>query len=121
MEAASGFEPLNEGFADLCLSHLATPPLVRSELRVESWEWKEDDMSRELRDVICLTPNSELDTLNSKYGAGGGIRTRDPNLGKVSGISTLPFPALSFFPFRTLIAFRKNAVYRPLPLVSALY
>ncbi len=26
MEAASGFEPLNNGFADHCLSHLATPP-----------------------------------------------------------------------------------------------
>ena len=27
MEAASGFEPLNNGFADHCLSHLATPPV----------------------------------------------------------------------------------------------
>src|SRR5262249_51771731 len=26
LEAASGFEPLNRGFADLRLSHLATPP-----------------------------------------------------------------------------------------------
>ena len=26
LEAASGFEPLNHGFADQCLSHLATPP-----------------------------------------------------------------------------------------------
>ena len=28
LEAASGFEPLNNGFADHCLSHLATPPHV---------------------------------------------------------------------------------------------
>jgi hypothetical protein len=26
MEAAIGFEPMNNGFADRCLSHLAMPP-----------------------------------------------------------------------------------------------
>src|SRR5438445_4904451 len=53
MEAASGFEPLNRGFADLRLGHLATPP------------------RREHR------RNGAGD------GAGNGIRTRDPDLGKV--------------------------------------
>ena len=28
-EAASGFEPLHGGFADLSLSHLGTPPVAR--------------------------------------------------------------------------------------------
>jgi hypothetical protein len=28
MEAASGFEPLHRGFADLSLNHLGTPPCV---------------------------------------------------------------------------------------------
>jgi hypothetical protein len=31
LEAASGFEPLNNGFADHCLSHLATPPAIAVE------------------------------------------------------------------------------------------
>ena len=29
MEAASGFEPLHRGFADLSLNHLGTPPSLR--------------------------------------------------------------------------------------------
>jgi hypothetical protein len=28
MEATSGFEPLNRGFADPCLNHLATSPFI---------------------------------------------------------------------------------------------
>ena len=30
LEAASGFEPLHRGFADLSLNHLGTPPWVRT-------------------------------------------------------------------------------------------
>jgi hypothetical protein len=30
MEAASGFEPLHRGFADLSLNHLGTPPFFTS-------------------------------------------------------------------------------------------
>jgi hypothetical protein len=59
VEATSGFEPLHKGFADLPLSHLGTSPVLKLEL-------------------FSLLPSSYF--LN---GAGDGIRTRDPNLGKV--------------------------------------
>jgi hypothetical protein len=32
LEAASGFEPLHKGFADLSLSHLGTPPLKQEKV-----------------------------------------------------------------------------------------
>jgi hypothetical protein len=34
MEAASGFEPLHRGFADLSLNHLGTPPFPRMRLDI---------------------------------------------------------------------------------------
>jgi hypothetical protein len=37
LEAAIGFEPMNEGFADLCLSHLATPPEKTKKLKAKSF------------------------------------------------------------------------------------
>src|SRR5262249_6869730 len=66
MEAASGFEPLHRGFADLRLSHLATPPCATQR-----------GASLELP-CYYATP-----LLTMRAGAGNGIRTRDPNLGKV--------------------------------------
>jgi hypothetical protein len=35
MEAASGFEPLHRGFADLSLNHLGTPPYSKMGLKVQ--------------------------------------------------------------------------------------
>ncbi len=36
MEAATGLEPVNDGFAIRCLSHLATPPHKRAQKRAGS-------------------------------------------------------------------------------------
>ena len=56
LEATGGFEPPNRGFADLRLSHLATPPMGYS---------------------VNLF-------MREQNGAGHGIRTRDFDLGKVA-------------------------------------
>ena len=36
LEAPSGFEPLNKGFADLSLSHLGTSPFIKKSERRDS-------------------------------------------------------------------------------------
>jgi hypothetical protein len=36
LEAATGFEPVNNGFADRCLSHLAMPPKTSRKYAVVS-------------------------------------------------------------------------------------
>ena len=63
MEAAIGFEPMNEGFAYLCLSHLATPPLeYLVKYGVQSWELgvNKEDCELGVTRCECLTPNSTL-------------------------------------------------------------
>ena len=42
VEAAGGLEPPNKGFADLCLSHLATPPSSEQPLPHSGIEYAED-------------------------------------------------------------------------------
>jgi hypothetical protein len=61
MEAAIGFEPMNEGFADLCLSHLATPP-VSYAFEVESGEQGVDRLTGSWKsyDKNTVAPNSVL-------------------------------------------------------------
>ncbi len=63
MEAATGFEPVNNGFADRCLSHLAMPPAMGKGPR-----------------PFCADPPWALCDSN---GAGNGTRTRDNHVGNV--------------------------------------
>src|SRR5688500_895803 len=53
-EAASGFEPLNRGFADLRLNHLATPPHVA----LTKWSGKRDSNPRPQPWQGCALPLS---------------------------------------------------------------
>ncbi len=76
IKATSGFEPLDKGFADLSLA---------------TWVRRHNNdrlrLRLRLRNVLkeyFLWPNLNLSlNLFSLFGAGDGIRTRDPNLGKV--------------------------------------
>ena len=40
MEAAIGFEPMNEGFADLCLTTWLRRPMKQKKLNVKSLYWE---------------------------------------------------------------------------------
>ena len=64
LEAATGFEPVNNGFADRCLSHLAMPPAMG---KGPSGSFA-NDLSRDLY---------------ASNGAGNGTRTRDNHVGNV--------------------------------------
>jgi hypothetical protein len=37
-EAWTGFEPVNDSFANCCLSHLATRPTSIKKLRIKNWK-----------------------------------------------------------------------------------
>jgi hypothetical protein len=73
LEAAIGIEPMNKGFADLCL----TTWLRRREMKVGSWLRADDSINIQLPNANC-----ELPTLQT--GAGDEGRTRDFDLGKVA-------------------------------------
>ena len=72
MKATSGFEPLDKGFADLSLA-----TWVRRRNR-----YLESGTRGEMSDPFVHITHYRLPT-TVLHGAGDGIRTRDPNLGKV--------------------------------------
>ena len=100
MEAAAGIEPANSGFADRCLNHLATPPpILLRELRSlrstrnfgtsraapnpsQFWSGRGDSNSRPSAWQADALPTELLPHLVPN-GAGKGIRTPDPQLGKL--------------------------------------
>jgi hypothetical protein len=55
VEAASGFEPLNGGFADLSLNHLGTPP--RYPTQKKGWG---DEPSTTTEDVSIMRRRADL-------------------------------------------------------------
>ena len=80
MEAAIGFEPMNNGFADRCLSHLAMPPR------------KSPTGSKGLNGFFKKRTNSPKGIRKNPiypvnpvkiFGAGNGARTRDNHVGNV--------------------------------------
>ena len=100
LEAAAGIEPANSDFADRCLNHLATPPPKywsgRGDSNSRPSAWQADALPTELLPhlffywfvgaafVPRLKSGQECPSYGRLHcGAGKGIRTPDPQLGKL--------------------------------------
>ena len=83
LEAASGFEPENRGFADLRLNHLATPPANLDYKRVGTADQPE------------LTGAAALNRI-SKVGRGGNSSVVECDLAKVEVAGSNPVSRSNF-------------------------
>src|SRR5437870_1903229 len=84
MEAASGFEPLNRGFADLRLGHLATPPRREHAETMQVME-RETGFEPATPTLARSCSTTELFPRHSATWYHGSVRVSPQGLGRVLG------------------------------------